>query len=236
MKTCNIHLIRHGCVKENTEWKYIGHTDSKLSAEGISQLEEMKKNRIYPYADIIFSSPLSRCTDTAKILYPDSKIITVDELIEYNFGEFEGRTADELHEKEPLFDDWLRGDKDIAPPFGETNAEFGQRVCKAFTLICNAALGSEDYDDVAIVTHGGVIMAVMSAFALPSAPMHEWLTPNGCGYTLRLDPLIWNGGQKAEAVREIPFVPINDENYYDGWDYYPDPDKEDFDVSEYIDE
>lgn len=235
MKTYKIHLIRHAMTSESQEGKYIGHTDVPLSEAGVAQLESMKEEYIYPVADVVFSSPLSRCTDTARILYPEAQIVTIDELIEYNFGEFEGRTAEELHEKEELFDDWLRGERDVEPPFGESNADFAKRVCTAFAAIAEGVMKAGTEDTV-IVTHGGVIMTIMAAFALPEASMHEWLTPNGCGYTLRLTPTLWMAGQKVEAIEEIPTPERKQENYYDGWDYYPDITDEDFDISEYINE
>ncbi len=235
MKTYKIHLIRHAMTSESQEGKYIGHTDVPLSEAGVAQLESMKEEYIYPVADVVFSSPLSRCTDTARILYPEAQIVTIDELIEYNFGEFEGRTAEELHEKEELFDDWLRGERDVEPPFGESNADFAKRVCTAFAAIAEGVMKAGTEDTV-IVTHGGVIMTIMAAFALPEASMHEWLTPNGCGYTLRLTPTLWMAGQKVEAIEEIPAPERKQENYYDGWDYYPDITDEDFDISEYINE
>ncbi|MBE6747443.1 MAG: histidine phosphatase family protein [Ruminococcaceae bacterium] len=235
MKTYKIHLIRHAMTSESQEGKYIGHTDVPLSEAGVAQLESMKEEYIYPVADVVFSSPLSRCTDTARILYPEAQIVTIDELIEYNFGEFEGRTAEELHEKEELFDDWLRGERDVEPPFGESNADFAKRVCTAFAAIAEGIMKAGTEDTV-IVTHGGVIMTIMAAFALPEASMHEWLTPNGCGYTLRLTPTLWMAGQKVEAIEEIPAPERKQENYYDGWDWYPDVTDEDFDISEYINE
>lgn len=235
MKTYKIHLIRHAMTSESQEGKYIGHTDVPLSEAGVAQLESMKEEYIYPVADVVFSSPLSRCTDTARILYPEAQIVTIDELIEYNFGEFEGRTAEELHEKEELFDDWLRGERDVEPPFGESNADFAKRVCTAFAAIAEGVMKAGTEDTV-IVTHGGVIMTIMAAFALPEASMHEWLTPNGCGYTLRLTPTLWMAGQKVEAIEEIPAPERKQENYYDGWDWYPDVTDEDFDISEYINE
>jgi alpha-ribazole phosphatase len=56
----------------------------------------------------------------------------------------------------------------------------------------------------AVITHGGVIMALLAAFGLPEAPMHEWLTPSGCGYTIRITPSVWMRGQKFEVIAEIP--------------------------------
>ena len=71
------------------------------------------------------------------------------------------------------------------------------------------------------MTHGGVIMALMAAFAIPEAPMHEWLTPNGCGYTLRIDPFLWSHTGKLEAIAECPALPISEDDERALWDYYP---------------
>jgi len=219
MKTYKIHLIRHAMTSESQEGKYIGHTDVPLSEAGVAQLESMKEEYIYPVADVVFSSPLSRCTDTARILYPEAQIVTIDELIEYNFGEFEGRTAEELHEKEELFDDWLRGERDVEPPFGESNADFAKRVCTAFAAIAEGIMKAGTEDTV-IVTHGGVIMTLLSAYGIPEAPVHEWLTPSGCGITVMITPSIWMRGQKFEIIQEIPLVPQSDSEYNENEDFF----------------
>ena len=66
-------------------------------------------------------------------------------------------------------------------------------------------------DRAAIVTHGGVMMALLTNFGLPQLPMHEWITPNGCGYTLRITPSLWMRGHKLEVVYEFPYEK-NDED------------------------
>ncbi|MBQ8029725.1 MAG: histidine phosphatase family protein [Clostridia bacterium] len=231
MKTYKLHLIRHGLTKGNLDGLYIGHTDMPLCPQGIEQIKKMKKDYTYPAADYVFSSPLKRCVSTAKLIYPNIKPIIIEDLIEYDFGQFEGRSAAELHEKQALFDQWLAGKPDVKPPFGESNEEFARRVCNCFVKIVDGIIKA-DADNTCIVTHGGVIMTIMANCALPEAMTHEWLTPSGCGYTLRITPSLWLSGRKLEAVEEIPIVPSEPRNYYDGWDYYPDDD--DFDISEYI--
>lgn len=231
MRTYKIHLLRHGLTEGNLQGLYIGHTDSPLCEAGIKQIEQMKKEYIYPDASFVFSSPLSRCTDTAKLIYPSVEPIVIEDLIEYDFGAFDGRSAEELHKKQPTFDAWLAGEPGVRPPFGETNAEFAKRVCTCFCKIVDGILKTET-DNTVIVTHGGVIMTLLANYALPELEASEWLTPSGCGYTLRLTPQLWMAGQKLEAIEEFPRVPGEKGNYYDGWDYYPDDD--DFDVSEYI--
>ena len=178
MKSYIVYIIRSGATKEETEGKYIGHTDVELSEEGRKQLENMRSELVYPPVGAVISSPLKRCTDTAAILYPDNKCITIDSLIECNFGEFEGKDAEELKDY-PMFPRWLAGEQGV-----EIKTET---------------------DRAAIVTHGGVMMALLTNFGLPQLPMHEWITPNGCGYTLRVTPSLWMRGHKLEVVYEFPY-------------------------------
>lgn len=219
MKTYQIHLLRHGMTAENIEGKYIGHTDVPLCEEGRMQIEDMKKEMQYPEADVVFSSPLSRCTDTAKLIYPYCEPVIMNELIEYDFGEFEGKTAEDLKD-DADFAEWLSGTNPRkAAPFGESNTMFTYRVCACFEKIIDGIIKSETRS-TALITHGGVIMAIMAAYAVPEAPMHEWMTPNGCGYTLRIMPSLWARGKKLEAFKECPDYPLSDEEERALWDVY----------------
>ena len=203
MKSYIVYIIRNGETKEEVEGKYIGHTDVELSGEGRKQLESMRDKLVYPPVDAVISSPLKRCTETAAILYPDNKFITIDSLIECNFGEFEGKDAEELKDY-PVFPHWLAGEKGVEPPFGESNEAFAKRVCEGFIKIIDGLIKTGTTRS-AIVTHGGVIMALLTNFGLPQLPMHEWITPNGCGYTLRITPSLWMRGHKLEVVYEFPY-------------------------------
>ncbi len=237
MKTYTVHLIRHALTKENTEGKYIGQTDIEASKEGLDQIKNlMGENEGYPYADVVISSPLKRCTQTAKLIYPDKEPVIMQDLIEYDFGDFEGMTADELKDLD-TFKDWIAGTHPEEPvPFGESQKQFNDRICGCFVRIVEGIIRSGTAS-TAIITHGGVIMSLMAAFAIPEAPMHEWLTPNGCGYTLRIDPSVWRMGQKLEAFAECPPIPQQIDAERDMWDTFDyDPDKDDFDISEYIDD
>ena len=232
MKTLRLHILRHGLTQGNLDGLYVGHTDMPLCEKGRAQLEEMKQQYRYPDAQFVFSSPLKRCLQTAEISFPSVKPMVIDALTEYDFGEYDGKSAAELHEKSPLFDRWLRGEAGVKPPFGESNEDFTRRVCSAFARIVEGLLKTGT-DDACIITHGGVLMAILANFGLPEAAATDWLTPSGCGYTLRIDPTLWMAGQKAEVIEEIPLSSQEQaDRYYDGWDYYPDDD--DFDVSEYV--
>ncbi|MBO5421044.1 MAG: histidine phosphatase family protein [Clostridia bacterium] len=209
MKSYYIQLIRNGLTAGNVDGRYIGHIDEPLSAEGIEQISQMKTDYKYPAVEAVFSSPLSRCTQTAKLIYPNCEPIIIDGFIEYNFGEFEGKTAEEL-QKHPVFPDWLAGKQGVSPPFGETNEEFSQRIAQTMIKVIDGIIQS-GITKTAIVTHGGVIMALLAMFGLPEASMHEWLTPGGCGYTIRVTPSLWSQGRKFEVFAQIPEIEGEDE-------------------------
>ena len=213
MKSYYIYLIRNGLTEESLEGKYIGHTDVELSEEGEKQILQMKKELIYPEVDALFTSPLKRCKKTAELIYPHIKAIEINDLIEYNFGEYEGLSADDLKENK-LFARWLAGEKGVEPPFGESSEDFAKRICECFKKIAEGLMKTGT-TRAAVVTHGGVITSLLSAYGLPEAPMHEWMMPCGCGYEIRLTPFLWSSGEKFEVVSEIPYEQSEDEEEED---------------------
>ena len=217
MKSYLIYLIRHGMTAEGNAGQYIGHTDVPLSEEGEKQLLKMAEDYEYPQPEVVFASPLKRCLRTAQILYPDVDLIPMRDLIEYNFGEFEGKTAEEL-ENHPVFPRWLAGEPDVDPPFGESSRDFQMRIMQGFCRIVEGLLKTGT-TRAAIVTHGGVITTLLSTFGLPEAPMHEWMMPEGCGYTVRITPMLWSRGQKMEVIEELPIVPgrYEEPDIFDGF-------------------
>ena len=110
MKSYYIHLIRHGAVSSTLQGRYIGTTDVPLSEEGKIQLRRLAETTDYPYAAVVFSSPLKRCLQSAVIIYPQLQPLAVDGLSECCFGEWEDRTADELKDDEN-FRKWLAGEQ-----------------------------------------------------------------------------------------------------------------------------
>ncbi len=202
MKTFTIYLFRHGLTKGNLNAQYIGHTDLPLTTDSVSALRYIKAHEHYPSVEAVFSSPLKRCMDSAKIMFPDNKIITINEFIEYNFGEFEGLTADELKDNED-FTEWLRGDINARAPFGESNAEFVQRICRAFEKVVNGCIKAGT-QTIAIVGHAGVLMTILSCYGLPEAPMAHWQMDAGYGYKLRVTPSLWMQANKIEVADTAP--------------------------------
>ena len=180
MKSYVIHFIRHGAIDETLSGKYIGATDVPLSEKGKESLRKLERECRYPYAQVVFTSPLKRCTETCKILYPDLSPLSIANLRECNFGEWEGKTAEE-------------------------NADFIRRICKMFESIVEGLMKTGTTESV-IVTHGGVIMTLLAVYGLPQAKPFEWTMDNGCGYSIRITPMLWQRDKVTEVFNRIPMI------------------------------
>lgn len=202
MKSFTVYLFRHGLTKGNVNAQYIGHTDLPITTDSISALKSIKAKYHYPEVDAVFVSPLKRCIESAEIMFPKNNPLVINDLIEYNFGEFEGCTADDLKNNDD-FRDWLRGDMHARPPYGESNAEFFARVCSAFEKIVDGMVKSGT-ETAAIVGHAGVLMAILACYGLPEAPMAHWQMEAGYGFKLRITPSLWMRANKLEVADTSP--------------------------------
>ena len=202
MKSYIIHFIRHGAIDETLSGKYIGTTDVPLSDKGRLDLKKLDYEYRYPGTQVVFTSPLKRCTETCKILYPELNPLSITALSECNFGEWEGKTAEEL-KSDPDFEKWLAGDNSVKPPRGESNADFTRRICRMFESIVEGLMKTGTTESV-IVTHGGVIMTLLAVYGLPQAKPFEWTMDNGFGYSLRVTPMLWQRDKVCEVFQTIP--------------------------------
>ena len=173
-----IYLIRHGETVYNAEKRYQGCSDIPLSDEGRGKL---KQAAISPKK--VFVSPLSRARETAEILFPQAKLITIDDLREMNFGDFEGRNYIEMAE-DAAYRAWVAGNcEDICPSGDENKAAFTHRTCTVFASLVDSALEAGD-EMLVIVAHGGTQMAVLSQYLSNDPSYFSWQSKNGEGFIL----------------------------------------------------
>ncbi len=166
-------FIRHGSTAGNLEKRYIGRTDEPLCDIGIQQIQALRNERFH--ADTLFLSPALRTRQTAEILFPDLKGTQISDLWETDFGEFEGKTYQELSDC-PVYQAWLDSNCMGKIPGGESVAEFKARCTTAFrTLAASIAADST----AAFVIHGGCIMAILETFALPKKNFYDYHISNG---------------------------------------------------------
>jgi alpha-ribazole phosphatase len=197
MRSYKIHLIRHGSTEANKEGRYVGgKTDLPLSAEGRRELKTMKEKYRYPWVDLVYSSPMQRCIDTANILFPEREIIAVEGMREYDFGEFENKTAAELDGR-PDYTAWTSGQMP-SPPGGESSKDFTARVVLALNEIVRDMMARECYES-ALIMHGGAIMMLLSATALPRRQPVEWTSDAGRGYSVMVTPSLYHSSGVIEV-------------------------------------
>lgn len=204
MKSYKIHLIRHGLTEANEKGLYIGLTDLPLSAMGLKDLLDKKEKAIYPSATRFYVSPLTRCRQTLEVLYPGCNATVVEGLAECDLGDWDGRSVEEVQADEG-FQRWIAGQQKTIPD-GEDTDTFQNRVFSTFEAIVEDVLRSGDSDTV-ICTHGGLIMLIMAAYALPRADISAWGAEGGCGFTLRITPSLWMREPVAEAIDYVPLIP-----------------------------
>ena len=210
MKSYRIHLIRHGQTEGNARGQYIGRTDLPLSEEGRREVEWLTDQGDYPMASVLFCSDLQRCRQTAALLYPDLNPITVEDFRECDFGEFEGKTAEQLTQ-DARFSAWMDGGVKAAPPGGESTEEFVMRCTAAFEKLVEGLMKT-GITDAAVCVPGGVICAILWAYGLPEGEFYDWMCGGGRGYTLRVTPGIWMRVAKGEVSDVLPIgAPQDDE-------------------------
>lgn len=162
----NIYLIRHGrqcsqLCNVNVELADAGRKQAELTGE------RLKKYNI----DAVYSSDLIRAEETADIInkYIGAPRFVDARLQESNFGELTGLENDELKEKYKDFLQKRAGMQEDIPYPGGDNCE--AVFSRAFAAIEDIV--QKDYENVAVVTHGGVIRALFAGIA--GAPYAKWL-------------------------------------------------------------
>ncbi|MEO8272595.1 MAG: histidine phosphatase family protein [Chloroflexota bacterium] len=139
-------LVRHG----ETEWarlgKHTGRTDIPLTQLGREQAVAVGARLTGRSFAQVLSSPLSRALDTARLAGFADRVVTNDDLLEWDYGADEGRTTLEIRADRPGWTIW-----DDGPKGGETIDAVARRVDGGITL------ASEQAGDVLVFAHGHVL-------------------------------------------------------------------------------
>ncbi len=152
----NIYLIRHG--RQSSK---LCNTDVDLSEEGRRQSALVGERLASIGIEAVYSSHLIRAVETAREAnrYWNAKHIIRQELREISFGDMEGMADEEIAAKYGNFqEEQARLEQDLPYPGGECAGDVMKRAIPVLEEI--AATG---YQNVAVVTHGGVIRSVTSA-------------------------------------------------------------------------
>ena len=125
-----VYLVRHGDTAWTLTGQHTGRTDLPLIEPGERQAIELRPRLMALCADRIISSPLRRARQTAELAMPDAVIEADDDLMEWDYGAYEGRRTAEIERERPgwrLFRD--------GSPGGETLEAVGARASRVIGRI-----------------------------------------------------------------------------------------------------
>ena len=125
------YFVRHGETAWNAEGRLCGSTDVPLSDGGRQQAHALARRIQTLRVEALYSSPLSRALETARII---GKALGRDpvldnRLVELNYGAWEGRTFEEAkRDTSALYQAWDADPGSLAPPQGETGVHLIERA------------------------------------------------------------------------------------------------------------
>ena len=206
MKTFKLHLIRHGMTAGNLQGLYIGSgTDIPLCDEGRAQLNELKERFEYPQVDTVFSSPCcarwkqpTSCSRMQSTPLPCTTTCGRPALASLRTSRSRSwcttRTLKSGSPPAPA----------MCPEGAEPTDQFHARCAESLMKLFEYMIRM-DVTEAACVTHGGVIMSMLSQRAVPTRRPEQWMADPGCGYTVQTDVQLWMRDRLVEAIDIVPF-------------------------------
>lgn len=194
-------LVRHGETAMTKQGRYSGRGDVPLSDEGEAQAMAAAGRVSGISRDIaaVVSSPLRRCMRTAELIAAEQgnvKVTVLNELIECDFGDWEGLTFAEVRERWPdELDRWLDATS-VAPPNGESFQAVAKRVRGALATLRSAYPSST----IVVVSHVSPIKLILrDALAAGDAFLHRLFLDAAGVSTMDMWP---DGGIAVRSVNE----------------------------------
>lgn len=163
-------IFKHGKTNYNLAGKRQGRTDLRLNDVGRAQIIELK-NKINHTFDAVIASPMNRTLETAAILFPNTKIITNDLLLEFDFGELEGEPFSKHPDQFPDNETAVYNEIEfVLPNEGESFEEIVSR-CHRFIKYLVAHYRNDH--TIAVITHS-TNMEILTAL-IEKKPWHTYL-------------------------------------------------------------
>src|SRR5262249_40953516 len=159
MSIQRVYLIRHGETEWSITGQHTGTTDIPLTENGRNVARRLKPLLASKSFALVLTSPLKRARETCDLSGFGGRAAIERDLMEWNYGEYEGLTPEQIHASRPgwmIFSDGCPG--------GETPAQVATRVDRVITKV-RATEG-----DVVLFGHGHVFRTFAARWlGLPTA-------------------------------------------------------------------
>jgi alpha-ribazole phosphatase len=199
----DLFFVRHGITDWNKEKRYLGHTDREVINSELGQLTELKDELKKINFDHVFTSDLRRCQETLSYLHLSSPASVDTRLREMNFGDWEGKTYEEL-KHDPAYRNWIDNWEQGSTPNGESGEGFKVRINSFFNELFQRILENTTNSNqkILVMTHGGVIRYFVSKM-VSSHTFWNFIVKHGQGIRLSF---VWEKGEwVCSSLSEVPF-------------------------------
>jgi broad specificity phosphatase PhoE len=139
-------LIRHGETEWSLSGQHTGRTDIPLTARGREQAKLLGRRLMKKQFALVLTSPLQRARETCVLSGQGTNAVNDDDLLEWNYGAYEGKTSAEIRKSNPNWTIWDGGVQG-----GESADQVGDRVDRVI------ARAVATQGDVALYAHGHVL-------------------------------------------------------------------------------
>ncbi|HSJ89226.1 MAG TPA: histidine phosphatase family protein [Anaerolineales bacterium] len=160
--TTRLYLIRHGATPLSTEDRFSGAANVFLSEEGHAQVERLARRLADDNIAAVYTSPLDRTIDTAKIIAQPHGLTPIpqDGLREISHGHWEGMTRKEVEEKfSEEYSSWEADPFTFAPEGGESGISV---LARALPVVREIVVTHKDRN-IAVVSHKATIRLILSS-------------------------------------------------------------------------
>jgi broad specificity phosphatase PhoE len=154
-----IYLARHGATAWSISGQHTGRTDISLTEAGKKNALQLGKRLQHHDFTHVFSSPLSRATETCRLAGFKDTMQLEENLLEWDYGKYEGLTTTHIHQDHPGWSIF----RDGCPP-GKTPGETPQEVatrCHTFITklktLQEEALQKGEQGDILIFAHAHIL-------------------------------------------------------------------------------
>jgi broad specificity phosphatase PhoE len=139
-------LVRHGETEWSRSGKHTGRTDVPLTERGREQARAVGLALREERFELVLTSPLERAAETCRLAGYGAEAALRDELMEWDYGAYEGRTTPDIREERPGWTLW-----DDGVPGGETAAQVGARADRVIRELRSVR------GDAAVFAHGHLL-------------------------------------------------------------------------------
>jgi len=154
-----VFVVRHGQTEWSRTGRHTGRTDLALEPHGQDQALAVGRALVKHRFAQVLSSPLARAAATCDLAGFGARAEVCADLVEWDYGAYEGRTTPEIRQEAPSWTLWTDG-----VPGGETAGEVGRRVDRVIGR-ARAATG-----DTLCFAHGHVLRVLAARWVgLPPA-------------------------------------------------------------------